>query len=256
MVGCFYTPSLCRAHAHPAAARAMRGILAISAHSRSPGLEIQQSFSVPFTADQVWRRFRDVEGIVGCLPGAALSAPPHDGHLALSMTVKLGPIVATFSGEGDMLMDDLTRRGSISGSGNDRKSGSRLKGEANFSVHEAGTASASSRIDVLVSYSIAGALAQFSRESIVRELTERLTAAFKDNLQAKLCAQEIPATPVAVPDAAATPAAAMPVAATPAAAPAAPLNLGGMLWLMILERLRRRCGLTVKRSGDVPAQHD
>ena len=204
-------------------------------------MEIQQSFNVPFPADQVWRRFRDVEGIVGCLPGAALSAPPHDGHLALSMTVKLGPIVATFSGEGDMVMDDVTRRGSISGTGSDRKSGSRLKGEAAFSVHEESTASASTRIDVLVSYSIAGALAQFSRESIVRELTARLTAAFKDNLQAKLSAQEIPATPAA---------------ATAAAAPAAPLKLGGMLWLMILERVKRWCGIAVKRSGDVPAQHD
>jgi carbon monoxide dehydrogenase subunit G len=180
-----------------------------------PRLEIQQSFRVPFAVDQVWRHFHDVEGIVGCLPGAALGAPASAGRLALSMTVKLGPIVATFAGDGQLQMDELKRCGSIAGSGSDRKSGSRLKGEAAFCLHDETTQSASTRIDIRITYAMAGSLAQFSRDSLVRELATRLTAAFSENLQAKLCVEQ----------------------SKPA--PAQPLDLGKMLWPMLIARLKR-----------------
>lgn len=195
-------------------------------------MEIQQSFRVPFALDQVWRHFHDVEGIVGCLPGAALSAPASDGRLALSMTIKLGPIVATFSGDGQLSMDEQRRCGSITGSGNDRKSGSRLKGEAAFCLHDESTQSASTRIDIRITYAIAGSLAQFSRDSIVRELAARLTSAFSDNLRAKLSVER-----------------SKPNSATP-------LDLGKMLWPMITARLKRWFGRRGKSSDGTPSRND
>lgn len=195
-------------------------------------MEIQQSFRVPFALDQVWRHFHDVEGIVGCLPGAALSAPASAGRLALSMTIKLGPIVATFSGDGQLSMDEQRRCGSITGSGNDRKSGSRLKGEAAFCLHDESTQSASTRIDIRITYAIAGSLAQFSRDSIVRELAARLTSAFSDNLRAKLSVEQ-----------------SKPNSATP-------LDLGKMLWPMITARLKRWFGRRGKSSDGTPSRND
>lgn len=186
-------------------------------------MEIEQSFQVPFPPEQVWRCFHDTEGIVACLPGAALTAPPEDGKLKLSMTVKLGPIVAAFAGEGEMKLDDAAWQGSVVGGGSDRKSGSRVKGEAAFSLHGEGAAT---RVEVRVDYSIAGSLAQFSRGGIVRELAERMTAAFADNLKAKLDAQT--ATATAAPELA---------AAAPQAS--APLNLGNLFWPMLMARLKR-----------------
>jgi uncharacterized protein len=196
-------------------------------------LEINQSLRVPFAADQVWRHFHDVEGIVGCLPGAALSAPASAGQLALSMTVKLGPIVATFTGDGQLVMDEIKRCGSIAGSGSDRKSGSRLKGEAAFSLHEESAQSALTRIDIRVTYTIAGMLAQVSREGIVRELAARLTSAFGDNLQAKLALEHGKPLPMSMPTPTAT------LTPTPTPAPAKPLDLRKMLWPMLMARLRR-----------------
>jgi carbon monoxide dehydrogenase subunit G len=195
-------------------------------------LEIQQSFRVPFAVDQVWRHFHDVEGIVGCLPGAALSAPASAGRLALSMTLKLGPIVASFAGDGQLTMDEERRCGSISGSGSDRKSGSRLKGEAAFCLHDESTPSASTRIDIRITYAIAGSLAQFSRDSIVRELAARLTSAFSDNLQAKLTVEQ----------------------GKPAAAQ--PLDLGKMLWPMVIARLKRWFGRRGASSDGTPSAGD
>jgi carbon monoxide dehydrogenase subunit G len=199
-------------------------------------VEIEQSFQVPFAPDLVWRCFRDIEGIVACLPGAALTAPPDNGQLKLSMTVKLGPIVAAFSGAGEIRLDDAARQGSVTGSGSDRKSGSRVKGEAAFSLHDDSTTTALTRVNVRVDYAIAGSLAQFSRGGIVRELAERMTAAFADNLKKKLEAENIPASTAA---ATASTAASTTAAPTPAVAP---LDLGGLFWRMLLTRLKRMLG--------------
>jgi carbon monoxide dehydrogenase subunit G len=227
-------------------------------------VEIQQSFTVPFPPALVWRCFQDIEGIVVCLPGAALTAPPEQGQLKLSMTVKLGPIVAAFAGDGSMALDDSLMQGRLTGSGNDRKSGSRVKGEAAFSLHDASDAAPATRVDVKVDYSIAGSLAQFSRGGIVRELAERLTSAFSDNLRKKLEEENPPAAAAAAaaltapaPNVPAEPAseaqapirqAASPAPATPAAprAASAPLDLGGLFWPMLLRRIRRLFGLEKK----------
>jgi carbon monoxide dehydrogenase subunit G len=203
-------------------------------------LEIQQSFTVPFALDQVWRCFHDIERIIGCLPGAGMTEPPREGKLALSMMVKLGPIVANFAGQGEMALDETARRGRITGGGSDRKSGSRVKGEASFALHEERAPAASTRIDIRVDYSIAGSLAQFSRGGIVRELAEKMTAQFSDNLRKLLDAE----TPLPIP----TPSSTL--------APAAPLDLGKMFWPMLIARLKRWFGLSAKRSDDARSRGD
>ncbi len=207
-------------------------------------MEIEQHFMVPFALEQVWRCFRNTESLVGCLPGAALTAPPEDGKLALSMTVKLGPIVANFAGQGEMTLDEAAHRGSISGSGNDRKSGSRIKGQATFVLTPA---DAATRVDIRVDYTVAGSLAQFSRGGIVRELAERLTSAFSENLRAILAATEAaPAAPAepAVPAIPAVPATSAAPAIAPPPAAVVPLDLGKLFWPALLARLKRWLGLS------------
>jgi uncharacterized protein len=151
-------------------------------------MEIEQSFTVAYPLDDVWTSFHDTPGIVACLPGASLTAPPDNGALKLAMTVKLGPIVASFAGDGAMTLDESARRGSVSGGGVDRKSASRVKGVAAFALQA--ISPAQTRVDVKVDYTIAGTLAQFSRGGIVKELATRLTDAFAQNLKAKLDAQQ------------------------------------------------------------------
>jgi carbon monoxide dehydrogenase subunit G len=147
-------------------------------------MEIAQRFTVPYPRDAVWACFHDTAAIVACLPGAALSAEPQDGQLKLAMTIKLGPIVATFAGDGLMALDEAAYRGSVSGMGIDRKSASRVKGEAAFALDA--SVPGETTVDVKVDYTIAGALAQFSRGGIVIELATRLTEAFAGNLKKRL----------------------------------------------------------------------
>lgn len=213
-------------------------------------MEIQQSFTVPFAPALVWRCFQDIEGIVACLPGAALTAPAENGQLKLSMTVKLGPIVAAFAGDGSMALDDSLMQGSLTGSGNDRKSGSRVKGMAAFSLH--GEGDGATRVDVKVDYAITGNLAQFSRGGIVRELAERLTSAFSNNLRKKLEAENPQAAAPALPEGptqarqATDTAPAAPAAPAAPRAASAPLDLGGLFWPMLLRRLKRLFGIGTK----------
>jgi carbon monoxide dehydrogenase subunit G len=238
-------------------------------------MEIEQSFAVPYPREAVWASFHDTPGIVACLPGASLSAPPDGNRLKLAMTVKLGPIVASFAGDGEMTLDDAAWRGSVSGGGVDRKSASRVKGEASFSLD--GSVPGETRVDVKVDYSIAGSLAQFSRGGIVKELATRMTDAFASNLKARLDQQGLQAVapaPTSEPEsalssAALTEPAAMDAVAPPALAeqpappaeitsarapdpsfvpPAnAPLNLGGMFWKILWSRLCSTFGFGARR---------
>ncbi|CAB3746506.1 SRPBCC domain-containing protein [Paraburkholderia solisilvae] len=160
-------------------------------------MEIEQSFTVAYPLDDVWASFHDTSGIVACLPGASLTAPPDNGALKLAMTVKLGPIVASFAGDGAITLDENSRCGSVSGGGVDRKSASRVKGVAGFALHA--TAPDETRVDVKVDYTIAGSLAQFSRGGIVKELATRLTEAFAQNLKTKLDTQSANAASALAP---------------------------------------------------------
>ncbi len=223
-------------------------------------MEIEQRFTVPYSREAVWTCFHDTPGIVACLPGASLTAPPDNGALKLAMTVKLGPIVASFAGDGQMMLDEAAYRGSVSGGGVDRKSASRVKGEAAFSLDE--TTPGETRVDVKVDYSIAGSLAQFSRGGIVKELATRMTEAFAANLKAKLDQAVIEAPVVAsepsvevealaavsAPDplmvngpAPDPETAARPFAHSPRPVQQsvnAPLNLGNMFWRILWSRVR------------------
>ncbi|WP_233838876.1 SRPBCC family protein [Paraburkholderia sp. ZP32-5] len=211
-------------------------------------MEIEQSFTVPYPRDAVWARFHDTPGIVACLPGASLATPVDNGMLKLAMTVKLGPIVASFAGDGEMKLDDAQHCGSITGTGVDRKSASRVKGVASFALGE--TQARETRVDVKVDYAISGSLAQFSRGGIVKELATRLTEAFADNLKAKLQEAGAAASSDAVqrelapvvPEAAATalpdPEADVPTPRVEARPANAPLDVGNLFWRILWSRLR------------------
>jgi uncharacterized protein len=223
-------------------------------------MEIEQSFTVAYPLDDVWASFHDTPGIVACLPGASLSAPPENGALKLAMTVKLGPIAASFAGDGEMTLDEHDKRGSVSGGGVDRKSASRVKGVAAFALHQ--IAPGETRVDVKVDYTIAGSLAQFSRGGIVKELATRLTEAFAQNLKAKLDTQNASTAQTAQTSAPVAADVAQPIAAAEVSAPPpppaatkssstsvppasavmptanAPLDLGNLFWKMLWSRIR------------------
>ena len=164
--------------------------------------ELTQSFVVRHPRAVVWRFMEDVERVAACMPGAALTGPVRDGRLEGRIAIKLGPINATFAGEGRVALDESAHQGTIEGSGRDKRSATRAKGRVAYRLIEV-EGGAATRLEIEVAFSLAGPLAQFSRAGIVTDLAGRLTAAFADNLQARLDAEASGAPPGATEPAAA-----------------------------------------------------
>lgn len=142
---------------------------------------VKQCIKVEYPADLVWRRLADVPAMVRCIPGANL-LEERDGEYHVSMRVRLGPIVAEFSGVAEQERDDITQTGAIRGSGRDKKSTSVADGVLKYKVSDDGDG-ATARIDLDVAYSLSGSLGQFARAGIVSSLIGEITAQFARNLQ-------------------------------------------------------------------------
>jgi aerobic carbon-monoxide dehydrogenase small subunit len=150
-----------------------------------PQAEFRQSFAIAHPVEEVWAFFGRVEDVAACLPGASLNGGEKDGAVTGKIKVKVGPISAEFRGVAHITRDDATRRGTILGSGRDTRSNSATRGRIAYCV-KADERGAGSRIDIDVGYTLTGMLAQFSRSSLVQDLASRLTAAFAQNLEARL----------------------------------------------------------------------
>ncbi len=145
---------------------------------------LSQTFVVSHARPDVWRYLEDLEKVITCMPGASLLGPVKNNRFKSQIAVRLGPIGATFRGEWKRDLDD-DFRGVIEGSAHDNRTATRVRGKAEYRLLEE-DGGAATRVDVRVSFSLAGRLAQFSRAGIVQDLATRLTAAFADNLQARL----------------------------------------------------------------------
>jgi carbon-monoxide dehydrogenase small subunit len=152
----------------------------------TPNIEIHQSFTIARPEPEVWTALDDLERVVPCMPGATLTEITADGRLRGEIAVKLGPISASFSGQGRIVRDEARRRGTLLGAGRDRLSGSRAGAEIDYALTPLEDDRAT-RVDLELRASIAGPLAQFGRAGIVEDLAGRLTESFARNLEARLC---------------------------------------------------------------------
>ncbi|MDP6516767.1 MAG: SRPBCC family protein [Alphaproteobacteria bacterium] len=162
-------------------------------------MEITQSFVVQRPRAQVWALFADVDRVAPCIPGFSLTAPSDGRHVAARVEVKLGPIAAAFAGDAEHSRDDSSFSGVIAGTGRDRTSGSRARGEARYSLLAVAD-DAATDVSVTIAFSLAGPLAQFGRAGIVNDLARRLTGDFATNLHALLEAEPGAAAPAAPPE--------------------------------------------------------
>jgi carbon monoxide dehydrogenase subunit G len=229
------------------------GVAWASIELRSQQVQITESFELPCLPSEVWPVLHDITLLVDCLPGASLDGPVEAGMTPLRFEVKLGPIVANFVGKGQASFDEARSTGRFEGTAVDRRTSSRVKGWAEFALS---ACAGGSSIEVNVDYALSGALAQFSRAGIVRELAALLTEQFASNLSARLQPQPVsqtltPATQVgdgdvasasAQPAALAGPAASASAPVSPAFRAAAPLSAGLLLRKLLRARWMRFVG--------------
>jgi carbon-monoxide dehydrogenase small subunit len=193
-----------------------------------PQFTIEQHFAVGHPPEKVWAFFGRPAEVAACLPGAALTGEPTEDHVEGRLRVKAGPIVAEFAGSADIERDVAHYAGMIRGQGKDTRSGSATRGEIAYKLSPEG-GGGSTRVDVTVGYTLTGMLAQFGRSGLVHDVANRLTAAFAQNLEARLAAGN----------------------GEPHAAPAAAeLNAASLIFSVVKERMRKLAlRLLGRRSG-------
>jgi carbon-monoxide dehydrogenase small subunit len=148
------------------------------------GVELRQSFAVPFARAEVWRFFADLDQVTRCMPGARLTKPVAGGRAEGEINVKLGPIVSAFQGILEVTRDDDSFRGVVRGAGRDTKGPSSARAIITYDVRALEVAN--SQVDVSVRFLLSGALAQFSRSGLVKDVADHLTHVFAQNLAARL----------------------------------------------------------------------
>ena len=163
------------------------------------GIELRQSFEVPFARADVWRFFSDLDQVARCMPGARLTGPEQNGRTEGEVSVKLGPIVSIFAGSFEITRDAAAFRGIVRGAGRDTKSTSNARAIISYALSPAGAAA--TRTDVSVKFLLSGPLAQFSRSGLIRDVADHLTRVFARNLEARLSGRPADATASATLDA-------------------------------------------------------
>jgi carbon-monoxide dehydrogenase small subunit len=158
---------------------------------------LSQSFVLEHPRAAVWALMSDAEAVAACMPGARLDAPPQDGRLTGRIEVKLGPVVASFAGEGTVTAFPAEHRQVIAGRGVDRRGGSRVSGSVDYRISETDSVGGSpaTRVDVVIGYALTGVLAQLGRSSLARDFAQRMGEAFAQSIDAHLRRGESGAAP-------------------------------------------------------------
>jgi carbon-monoxide dehydrogenase small subunit len=151
----------------------------------TPANSFTQDFTVAYPPDEVFALFGRIEDVARCLPGASITARPGADSVAGAIRVKIGPIAAAFAGTARITRDEATRSGRIVGAGADAGGRSTTQGMIAYRVAD-GPSVGTARVELQVGYTLKGALAQFSRPGLVRDLAARITAQFAANLEARL----------------------------------------------------------------------
>ncbi|HEY5068034.1 MAG TPA: 2Fe-2S iron-sulfur cluster-binding protein [Xanthobacteraceae bacterium] len=148
------------------------------------GVELLQTFQVPFARDAVWNYFEHLDLVVRCMPGARLLGPPVANRAEGEVNVKLGPFSSAFRGVVEVERNPSRFAGIVRAAGRDAQSGSNAR--AIISYHLDALGEATTRVEVSVRFLLAGSLAQFGRLGLIRDVADHLTSVFASNLQAAL----------------------------------------------------------------------
>lgn len=147
------------------------------------GTHIQESFDLPFAADAVWNLMIDLPTVARCLPGATVNDMNGDAVNG-SVSVKFGPMKASFEGSATLERNDTIKTATLTGTGSDRLSHSKATGHVTYRIEP--VSPQSTRIHIDMNYALQGPLAQFSRSGMVREFVSRLVKDFAKNIAAVL----------------------------------------------------------------------
>ena len=178
------------------------------------GMEISKSFVVKAPQGAVWAFLTDPYQVAKCLPGAAITEKVDDQTYTGTMTVKVGPVTASYRGKLRFeRLDEAAGEAELAASGQE----TRGKGGADMRMKSSVVSSGPSETQVTVvsDVNVMGVLAQFGR-GMIQDVSDQLFGKFTEAMRREL---ETPAA-APVPTVESPPAPAPTVSAAPPPPPA------------------------------------
>jgi carbon monoxide dehydrogenase subunit G len=147
-------------------------------------MEISKTFVVNAPAEAVWGLLTDPQRVARCLPGAAITNQVDEQTHAGTITVKVGPVAATYKGTMRFeRLDAATRTAEIVAAGQDvrGKGGADMRMTSRLVEREAGgtEVAISSQVNVM------GILAQFGR-GMIQDVSDQMFDKFVAAVRAEL----------------------------------------------------------------------
>ena len=194
-------------------------------------IAIEKSFVVAAPRSEVWAFLVDPRAVASCLPGAAVTDQVDDATYKGTMTVKVGPVTASYRGTLRFeRLDEAAGEAELTASAQE----TRGKGAADMRMRSRVAARGDAETEVVVAseVNVVGVLAQFGR-GMIDDVSDQLFARFSSEMRRRLerpagegAADAVRVEAAGAPAPAsvsASPAAPSPVAAAPAGAAAEPL---------------------------------
>ncbi len=147
-------------------------------------LEISKTFTIDASKAAVWAFLTDPERGARCLPGAAITEKVDDRSYAGTITVKVGPVSASYRGKVRFeKLDEAAGTAEIVASGQDVKG----KGGADMRLTSRLTERAPSQTEVSASsrVNITGILAQLGR-GMIQDVSDQMFQKFTECMRAQL----------------------------------------------------------------------
>jgi carbon monoxide dehydrogenase subunit G len=179
-------------------------------------MDITKSFVVKAPVGAVWELLTDPYRVARCLPGAAITEKVDEQAYTGTMTVKVGPVTASYRGKMKFeRLDPVAHEAEIAASGQE----TRGKGGADMRMKSrlVERAPGETEVTVVSDVNVVGVLAQFGR-GMIQDVSDQLFQKFSDAMRRELEAP-VPEAAVAAAPAVTTVAPGAPPEPAPAAAP-------------------------------------
>jgi len=151
------------------------------------GIPIEKSFIVAAPAAAVWEFLTDPAKVASCLPGAAITGKEDDQTWGGTMTVKVGPVTASYRGRLRFeRLDAAAREAEIAASGQETRGKGGADMRMKSRVVERGPGE--TEVTVVSDVNVVGVLAQFGR-GMIQDVSDQLFRKFTDAMRRQLEAE-------------------------------------------------------------------
>ncbi len=145
-------------------------------------MRIENDMHVSASMEEAWALLTDIPAIAPCLPGAKLIDQDGDTYEG-TMKVKVGPIVAEYSGTATVVeMNETDRTVKLTASGRDKRGAGNASADIFASMVED---DGSTTVSIATDLKVAGKVAQFGRGAMA-DISKKLLGQFAECIEAKL----------------------------------------------------------------------